>query len=707
MSVFCAPFRLLTSSGPLCSRALSACAIAGALLLVGGVRSVSAQAAYEAPAHIAVTDGTVLIEREADTIEAASGEPLVPGDRVRADGGRANIWFDDGTAVALDTRSVLEFGDIGLLRLTAGRMLVSVARGSTISANDANRSTSQPPSYRVDTPLGSASFDEPGDYLVDLMQTPRGDYLAVSVLRGAAELEADGGTMRIRSGERAYARQREAPSYPERFNSARLDEFEQWALSVRDDRRGRTTSTQYLPPNLQVYGRTFDRDGSWEYESAYGYVWYPVVETGWRPYYNGYWRPLPHYGWAWVAGDRWGWPTHHYGRWGYSRSRWFWIPERSWGPAWVSWASAADYVSWCPLGFDNRPVFGFSLAVGNTWAGWTLMPRQSFGGRNNWVARKAVDGRRLPRNTAFAQHAQAPVPPPLFRGRDGGGIRDGRDVRAGSDRVDRGGLRAGDRNDGGDGRRNQPSSASAVPRAGDRAVLPPAAGSRRSGADGGSDNDRRGGRGDGRPGNLPNDAPIMHGPGGPGYPGGGRSTAPYRNGDDDRAVRRGPGDDRPTPQAPRNGIYVDPGLPRSSDRMSPRDREVMPQPSPDDGRVRRRNGDVDNDRNNDGRGNSGPSGPPPATATPTTPPTPPPAAPSQSSSSGVRVRRWGQDERPSPPPTRRESNDSAAPPPSAGRAVPRDGGVSRGESAPQQDGGTPRGDSTPRQDGGGARRRGR
>src|SRR6185295_14708019 len=59
--------------------------------------------------------------------------------------------------------------------------------------------------------------------------------------------------------------------------------------------------------------------------------------------------------------DAWAWPTHHYGRWGYASNAWFWIPGRTWGAAWVSWSFADDYVSWCPLGYDSRPVFALSI----------------------------------------------------------------------------------------------------------------------------------------------------------------------------------------------------------------------------------------------------------------------------------------------------------------------------------------------------------
>jgi hypothetical protein len=122
---------------------------------------------------------------------------------------------------------------------------------------------------------------------------------------------------------------------------------------------GGAESTAHLPPELNVYGGAFDQYGAWQYDAPYGYVWYPTVAADWRPYYYGYWSSVPTYGPTWIGVDAWSWPTHHYGRWGYARNRWFWIPGRTWGAAWVSWASAPGYVSWCPLGFDGRPVFAF------------------------------------------------------------------------------------------------------------------------------------------------------------------------------------------------------------------------------------------------------------------------------------------------------------------------------------------------------------
>ena len=135
-------------------------------------------------------------------------------------------------------------------------------------------------------------------------------------------------------------------------------------------------------------------------------------------------RRCRRYGWTWIGIDAWSWPTHHYGRWGYARNAWFWIPGRTWGAAWVSWAAAPDYVSWCPLGFDSRPVFALSVNSddswhrgGGGWFGWTVMSRSHFGGRGYYANRYAVEPRSLPSETPFIFSSRPPVNLPHQRSR--------------------------------------------------------------------------------------------------------------------------------------------------------------------------------------------------------------------------------------------------------------------------------------------------
>ena len=124
---------------------------------------------------------------------------------------------------------------------------------------------------------------------------------------------------------------------------------------------------------------------------------------GWRPYYYGRWSGVYPWGWTWIGADPWAWPTHHFGRWGFSANVWFWIPGRTWGPAWVSWAYAPGYVSWCPLGWDNRAIFGINVFGGHRydpWHAWTVVPHNRFG--TGFVNGNVVAGSRLDPRTRGA-----------------------------------------------------------------------------------------------------------------------------------------------------------------------------------------------------------------------------------------------------------------------------------------------------------------
>ncbi len=358
----------------------------------------------EPPAHLAYADGTVTLERESEAEEAGAGLVLLPGDRLRTSAGRAEILFPDGSALAIDEYTVVELLDSSLVRLTAGRALLTVS--GTADPAGAVR-------YQIDTPASSVTTEGPGEYRVAVTSFPSGAETELSVLRGFAVIATERDSIRVRSGEQSAAREGFAPSFARAFNSARYEAFDRWVNARREERMGYRTasrSAQYLPADLRMYGGTLDRYGAWGQEPSYGYVWYPTVAPAWRPYYHGSWSSLRGYGWTWTGLDVWSWPTHHYGRWGHSGSRWFWRPDRRWGPAWVSWGSAPGYVGWCPLGFDNRPVFAMSASSRNPWNGWVALPRERFGARGAFVHREAVPPRSF-NNTPFITHAQAPVAP--------------------------------------------------------------------------------------------------------------------------------------------------------------------------------------------------------------------------------------------------------------------------------------------------------
>ncbi len=359
-----------------------------------------------APAYIASVDGIARLDREGQSETAERGVPIVPGDRLRTEGGRLELVFPDGSQVYLDRYSEVELEDPLSLRVARGRLYVRLA--ATIDTAER---------LVIDAPGASVQFQDDGEYRVAIGGADAVEVELV-VLRGQAALASEGGNVLVSQGHRSVARDGASPSTPEWVNPGETA-LERWAAEREAlGQSGQYASRQYLPSELAGYASTFDRHGSWQNDDAYGAVWYPTSTTeDWRPYYDGRWDYTSNYGWTWVAGgDVWAYPTHHYGRWNVGPRGWFWIPSRRWGAAWVYWAVASDYVGWCPLGWNGRPVLGAfrydrNYGSGSRWRdpfrAWTVIPRTSFG--RSHVPRVFADRGRLDRDRpAFVLQHRAP-----------------------------------------------------------------------------------------------------------------------------------------------------------------------------------------------------------------------------------------------------------------------------------------------------------
>src|SRR5262245_28144871 len=203
-----------------------------------------AQDSYDGPPpHLSVVEGTATLDREDVTEAAASGVPMVPGDRLRTERGRAELLFPDGSTLDLDEYSTVELEGPTLLRMTSGRVLLFVA-GSNNPAAAIH--------FQIDTPVASAQTDGPGEYRIAILGGPSASQTEMAVVRGGGALVTEVGSIALRSGERSTAWDNAAPSPPQYFNSARYDAFDQWARSLRGERLGlRSQSAQYLPADLR------------------------------------------------------------------------------------------------------------------------------------------------------------------------------------------------------------------------------------------------------------------------------------------------------------------------------------------------------------------------------------------------------------------------------------------------------------------------
>ena len=352
------------------------------------------------PANLAHVEGVVDLIHEGLSERATAGVILLDGDIVRSANGRAEIVFGDGTLLHLDHNTQIELLSPTRLRLIDGRVSLRVSAS-------AGR-------YVVDTAAAAVLLDPRGEY--GITADGRLAKLDVTVTRGAAEINDGSTPVLVRAGELAWIAGHGGRARLERFNSARWDAFAQWS---NDRATGFATavSSSRLPYELRPYGQVLDQYGHWNYVAPHGYVWFPAVSASWRPYYTGSWAHT-RYGWTWLGHDPWAWPTHHYGRWGFTGAVWYWIPAKVWGPAWVSWGFAPGFVSWCPLGFDGRPVVGFWPRRDHPaywpnydpWNAWTIIPRDHFGGRRA-VRTHAIDGNRLNESTRQAIVVQSTPPP--------------------------------------------------------------------------------------------------------------------------------------------------------------------------------------------------------------------------------------------------------------------------------------------------------
>ena len=418
-------------------RTLSGFALAALLAVPAQLSAQSAD--FSIPAHVSRVDGRALIQR-AFTDGAGTDEngdevlernlTLTEGDRIRTLSGRVEILFADGTLLHLDRNTIVDFLREDFVRVMEGRARWSVPR----------RIDRRDDVVRVDTPAATLELEPGGEFRIGV--APNGD-TELAVRRGSGAVLNDHGDTPLRAGERAVVTADRAPSQALYANAALSDDFDLWT-DARLRSHASAASQRYLPNELYPYGSVFDSYGSWRSHPTHGYVWYPVADSGWQPYSYGRWHSYPRYGWTWIGNDPWAWPTHHFGRWGFSAGAWYWIPGRHWSPAWVAWGSSPGYVGWSPLGWDNRPLFGLNINIGNRysagypWCGWTFIRERHFGGR--WgrpdvfigtsvavvargggiqeVARAPIAGRARPRNGVLPGTA---VPRGTAAGRTGNG----------------------------------------------------------------------------------------------------------------------------------------------------------------------------------------------------------------------------------------------------------------------------------------------
>src|SRR5262245_64690914 len=123
--------------------------------LVLGLTSATAAQEAAPPPHLSVVDGQVFLDRESGREAAEENSPLVVGDRVRAETGRAEVLLGDGSALHLDERTSVDINGANVVRLIEGRLVVFAEGGAG--------------SLQVDSAPASVRIDGSGEVRISLL----------------------------------------------------------------------------------------------------------------------------------------------------------------------------------------------------------------------------------------------------------------------------------------------------------------------------------------------------------------------------------------------------------------------------------------------------------------------------------------------------------------------------------------------------------
>jgi hypothetical protein len=366
-------------------------------------------------ARVRFLEDGLSIERpsEASVLAGAVNAALIAGDTIQTTTGRAEIELADSSVIFLDSDTRIELRNLADYDNRYERTNLLALRQGAIRID--NRDTADADSvFQIDTEAGSVYLLSGGSIRIEA----GAGGTTVASYSGVAEFSGDGGSVLVRSGQRASVEAGAMPDEPRRFNTARADGFDLFheeRLGAWTGVRGAPPESEEMPVEVRPYVRELSSYGTWTTLQPYGVVWRPVFTGTWAPYAHGTWAWYPT-GWVWVSYDPWGWAPYHYGRWDYVSSvGWFWVPGRVWSGAWVSFAVSTTHVGWCPLNYWNRPVF-HDVAILSQPAvpaarldprGWQFVPVGRFG-RGALVAAMRVD--RLPRGTEVVVTRRLPAP---------------------------------------------------------------------------------------------------------------------------------------------------------------------------------------------------------------------------------------------------------------------------------------------------------
>ncbi len=274
--------------------------------------------------------------------------PVIEGTKIKTGkDGRAEIEFEDGSALRLAPGSEINFANLSLGDEGQKLNTVDLVSG-TVYANLHLKGAYDKKTgdhFQLNFAHESLAVDQSAHFRAALDGSTRA---TVAVFKGKVSASGPSGQFDLTDKHSAtLSFTADDSAAKDTFKIARNYETEptdawdhqqseyhdQYATAITSASLGSPYS--YGMSDLNYYGNFMQVPG-------YGNVWQPYfIGAGWSPFMDGAWSFYPGMGYTWVSGYPWGWMPYNYGNWAFAQGfGWFWQPGN-----WNSWNSYPTVVN--------------------------------------------------------------------------------------------------------------------------------------------------------------------------------------------------------------------------------------------------------------------------------------------------------------------------------------------------------------------------
>ena len=251
--------------------------------------------------------------------------PITQGNRVRTQSdGRAQIEFEDGSALRMAPDTTVEFSQLSLT--DSGTRVSDVNLKSGMTYVDFRNTKDD----QLTLIFGHEKIVLTRAAHLRIEVSDKN--AAVAVLSGEADVEAASGTVEVSknrtaifdlAGNEAGKIAKDVEPAPYDAWDKRQDQYQQHYGNGSPV--ASSSPYSYGLTDLSYYGNYFNMPG-------YGLMWQPYfASAGWDPFMDGAWAFYPGMGYGWVSAYPWGWTPYHTGNWTFIPGRgWAWQPGGSW-----------------------------------------------------------------------------------------------------------------------------------------------------------------------------------------------------------------------------------------------------------------------------------------------------------------------------------------------------------------------------------------